>query len=215
MSYRNMNHKHMEQPPGAPSGDGKRLLHLAREMGVLRSRDLAGRRIPRVLLTRLLRHGHLLRIGRGLYIRSDADPSEHHSIATAAKRVPHGVVCLASALRFHGLTSQSPHEVWIAIATRARKPRGGDLPLRIVRFSGKALSHGVEEHLVDRVPARITSAAKTVADCFKFRNKFGLDLAIEALKDYRRSRRPLDDLWNAARACRVGAVMRPYIETIA
>jgi predicted transcriptional regulator of viral defense system len=165
-------------------------------------------------LTRLCRSGRLQRVGRGLYVLPDADLTENHALAQACKRVPHGVICLLTALRFHGLTTQSPSEVWIAIDVKARKPRLDATPLRVVRFSGRSLTYGVEEHEVEGVTVRVTSPAKTVADCFKFRNKIGVDVAVEALKDYRRVRGSADDLWRAAQACRVTNVMRPYLEAI-
>jgi predicted transcriptional regulator of viral defense system len=168
-----------------------------------------------VVLTRLCRNKGLNRLSRGLYASPRAEISENHSLAEAARRVPHAIVCLSSALRFHGLTTQAPFEVWIAIDVKARKPRVRDMPLRVVRFSGKARTYGVEEHEVENVTVRVTSAAKTVADCFKYRNKIGLDVALEALRDYRRSRRSRDDLWRAARACRMASVMRPYMEALA
>jgi len=195
-------------------GPEDRLLALARKSGILRSRDLAGHGLPRVALTRLLRRGRLKRVTRGLYCLADADLSEHHTLVEACKRIPHGVVCLLSALRFHGLTTQSPFEVWMAIDVKARKPRFGDLPLKIVRFSGEARTHGVETHSVEGTDVRVTSAAKTVADCFKYRNKVGLAVAIEALRDYRRARNSMDDLWRAGRVCRVSTVMQPYLDSL-
>jgi predicted transcriptional regulator of viral defense system len=145
----------------------------------------------------------------------DAELTEHHSLAEAAKRAPDGVVCLLSALRFHELTTQAPFEVWLAIPAAARTPKSNSLPLRIVRFSGNALTEGVEEHLVEGVPVRVYSPAKTVADCFKFRNKIGLDVALEALRETWRARRAtMDELWRYAEVCRVGKVMRPYLESL-
>ena len=193
---------------------GQRVLAMAREKGVLRTRDLAAAGIPRTVLTRLCRSGDLNRLSRGLYALPDADITENHSLAEVSRRIPHATVCLLTALRFHGLTTQAPASVWIAVDVKARKPRVKDMALRIVRFSGKALTYGVEEHVVENVPVRITSAAKTVADCFKYRNKIGLDIAIEALRDYRRERESRDELWQAAKVCRVAAVMRPYMESI-
>jgi predicted transcriptional regulator of viral defense system len=201
----------------APNGLGtaeERVLAQAAEKGLLRTRDVEALGIRRMVLTRLCRSGRLKRVGRGLYVLPDADITENHALAEACKRVPHGVVCLLSALRFHGMTTQSPFEVWIAIDIKARKPCLDATPLRVVRFSGRSLLYGVEEHEVEGVPVRVTSPAKTVADCFKFRNKIGLDVAVEALRDYRRARRPMDDLWRAAEVCRVGAVMRPYLEAL-
>jgi predicted transcriptional regulator of viral defense system len=197
-----------------PHGAEEKVLALARKVGVLRPRDLRAHGIPRVVLTRLHRKERLKRVGRGMYVLPEADLSEHHSLAEACKRVPHGVVCLLSALRFHGLTTQSPFEVWMAIDVKARKPNLETPPLRIVRFSGKALVYGVEEHQVEGVTVRVTSPAKTVADCFKYRNKIGLDVAVEGLRDYRRARKSLDEVWKAAEACRVASVIRPYLEAL-
>jgi predicted transcriptional regulator of viral defense system len=193
----------------------QRVLAMAREKGILRTQDLIAAGIPRVVLTRLCRGERLNRLGRGLYALPEADITENHSLAEVARRIPHATVCLLSALRFHELTTQAPFQVWVGIDVKARKPRVTDMSLRIVRFSGEARTHGVEEHLVENVTVRVTSAAKTVADCFKYRNKIGLDVALEALKDYRRARKSRDDLWRAAKVCRVASVMRPYMEAMA
>jgi predicted transcriptional regulator of viral defense system len=124
-------------------------------------------------------------------------------------------VCLLSALRFHGLTTQAPFEVWLALDRKARAPRGGSPSLRIVRMSGRALTTGVAEHRVEGVPVRVFNPAKTVADCFKYRNKIGLDVALEALRDAWRQRRvTMDELWRYAQVCRVSTVMRPYLESL-
>ena len=149
------------------------------------------------------------------YIAESGRVTEHHTLAEAAKRVPHGVICLLSALRFHGLTTQAPHEVWIAIAHKARRPRADHPPLRVVHFSGKALSYGVEEKKLEGVNVRLFGPAKTVADCFKYRNKIGLDVALEALRDcYRQRRATMDELFEAAKVCRVARVMQPYLESL-
>lgn len=141
--------------------------------------------------------------------------TENHSLAEAAQRVPHGVVCLLSALRFHGVTTELPHDVWMAIERSARRPKSPDLSLRIVRFSGQALTSGVEDHTIEGVDVNVYNLAKTVADCFKYRNKIGLDVAIEALRESRQNRRAtMDDLWTYAKVCRVAGVMRPYLEAI-
>jgi predicted transcriptional regulator of viral defense system len=191
----------------------ERALEVVRRAGILRPRDLDRHGIARTYLQRLERRGLLERAGRGLYRLPSADLTEHHSLAAACKAVPRGVVCLLSALRFHDLTTQAPHHVWVAIDRRAWRPQQATPPLRIVRFSGRALTEGVEIHEIEGVRVRIYSAAKTVADCFKYRNKIGLDVAIEALRDYRRRHpRGLDDLWHFARICRVSNVMRPYLE---
>lgn len=190
-------------------------LALARELGILRPRDLKQHGIAREYLTRLTQQGALERVGRGLYIVAGAELTERHSLAAATKRTPEGVVCLLSALRFHDLTTQAPFEVWMALPPSARQPRPGSPPLRIVRFSGQALTEGIEEHVVDGVHVRVYALAKTVADCFKFRNKIGLDVALEALRETWRARRAtMDDLWNYAEICRVTTVMRPYLESL-
>ncbi len=138
-----------------------------------------------------------------------------HSLAQASKLVPQGVICLLSALRFHGLTTQAPFEVWLAIDFKSRPPTPKSPPIRVVRMSGKAFSNDVQPHKIEGVPVRVFSPAKTVADCFKFRNKIGLDVALEALRDYRRQYRSgMDDLWQAAKTCRVTAVIRPYLEAL-
>ena len=193
----------------------EQLLALARQAGILRPRDLAGSRIPRSYLQRLVARGVLERTGRGLYRLVDQEAAENHSLAEACKRMPHGVVCLLSALRFHDLTTQAPFEVWMAIDVKARAPAAGQPPLRIVRMSGKARMAGIEEHRIGGVTVRVYSTAKTIADCFKYRNKIGLDVALEALRDYRRVRGSMDDLWRFARTCRVANVMRPYLEATA
>lgn len=193
--------------------NSEKILALAKKTTILRPRDLAALGISRATLSRLVERGVLERVGRGLYTPTSAEVSEFHALAEAAKRVPHGMVCLLSALRFHGLTTQAPFEVWIAIDRTARKPRVDYPPVRIARFSGEMLTFGVEKHRVDGVAVRVTSAAKTVADCFRYRNKIGLDVAIEALKEYRRVKRgSMDDLWRAAEVCRVARVIRPYLE---
>lgn len=192
-----------------------KVLSLAKETGVIRARDLAPYGIPRTYLTRLCQAGKLQRLGRGLYMLADAQVTTNHSLAEAAKRVPHGVICLLSALRFHGVTTQAPFEVWIAIDNKARAPAPQETPLRIVRFSGEALTSGIETHMIDGIPTQVYCLAKTVADCFKYRNKIGLDVAIEALKESWRERKcTMDELWHYAAICRVTNVIRPYLESL-
>ncbi len=191
------------------------ILDLAAERGLIRPRDLTERGLPTVALTRLVRQGRLQRVGRGLYALPDRPVSEHNALAEVARKHPHAIVCLLAALRFHDLTTQSPFEVWLAIPNKARAPKMDYPPLRIVRFSGEALTVGVEHHVIDGVPVRVTSIARTVADCFKFRNKIGLDVALEALQEAWRAKRvSMDDLWRYATLCRVANVMRPYMESL-
>ena len=193
----------------------EQILALVREIGVLRPRDLAHVSIPRVYLRRLHAEGMLDNPERGLYILPGAQLTEHHSLAEIGRRVPHGIVCLLSALQFHGLTTQAPFEVWLAIAESARHPKVLYPPLRVVRFSGAALRTGVEEHVIERVPVKVYSPAKTVADCFKYRNKIGLDVALEALRDcWGQRKATMDELYQAAQVCRVGRVIRPYLESL-
>lgn len=192
-----------------------KVIEIVRRLGVARPRDLAARGVPSTYLHRLARQGVLERVGRGLYRIAGEEVSERQSLAEACKRVPHGVVCLLSALQFHELTTQSPFEVWLAIDVKARRPSFDYPPLRVVRFSGAALTEGVSTHNVDGVEVRVYDAAKTVADCFKYRNKIGLDVALEALQDYRRQRKSMDKLWRYAEVCRVAKVMRPYVEAMA
>ncbi|MBE7482175.1 MAG: type IV toxin-antitoxin system AbiEi family antitoxin domain-containing protein [Polyangiaceae bacterium] len=181
---------------------------------VFRPREVAKKGVSRTALGRLTRAGKLERVGRGLYVSAGAKVTEHHTLVEAAKRVPAGIVCLLSALAFHGMTTQSPHEVWVAIDVKARKPKTDWPPMRIVRFSGRARTFGVEEHVIEGVEVKVTSRAKTVADCFKYRNKIGIDVAVEALRDYLGKRgRSMDDLLRAAEVCRVSRVMKPYMES--
>lgn len=193
----------------------KQVLKLARQMGILRVRDLTARGVHPEYVRRLCRQGLLTRAGRGLYVTADAEISEHHDLAQAEKRVPHAVICLLSALRFHEIGTQIPHEVWIAVDRRAARPRVDYPPLRLVRFSGQALTTGIEEHKIEGVRVRVYGPAKTVADCFKYRNKIGLDVALEALRECWRMRRcTMDALWRYAKICRVANVMRPYLEAM-
>jgi predicted transcriptional regulator of viral defense system len=194
----------------------RRVLELARQTGVLRPRDLDPHGLPREHLRRLRDKGLLDQVGRGLYVLPEADLGAHFGLVTACKRVPHGVVCLLSALRFHEMTTQTPFEVWMAVDRTARLPEAPELPLRIVRFSGEALSQGIETHDVERCEVRVYAPSKTVADSFKYRNKIGVDVAVEALRDYLRLRKgTVDELWHYAGVCRVQSVMRPYLEALA
>lgn len=187
-------------------------LRLVRKAGVLRPRDLDSHGIPRTYLQRLLAKGALERVSFGLYRVAGADFDERQSFAEVAQRFPNAVVCLLSALQFHGLTTQSPHKVWVALPTGAWRPRHSPVPLQIIHLSGKTFEYGVAQHRVGGATVRVYEPAKTVADCFKFRSKVRLDVALEALRDYRKQRGSLDELWRAATVCRVARVIKPYIE---
>lgn len=192
------------------------VLNLGRELGAIRPCDLQARGFRPEYLWQLYKEGKLQRSARGVYYLTGAELTEHHHLVEAALRVPRGGVCLLSALRFHNLTTQSPFEVWMALDRKAHLPTPGGLPLRFVRFSGAALSAGVEEHLLEGVMVKVYSPAKTVADCFKYRNKIGLDVALEALRELLHTQRTsIDEVWRYARICRVANVMRPYLEALA
>ena len=193
----------------------QRLLDLFGRQSVVRSRDLEQHEISRVEISRLCKQGLVERVGRGIYRLTGAQVTEHQTLAEVGKSFPNGVVCLLSALRFHDLTTQAPFEVWIAIDVKAHLPRTS-LPIKFVRFSGPALSDGVETHRMDGVDIKVYCLAKTVADCFKYRHKIGLDVALEALREGIESGRcVIDDIWHYANVCRVSNVMRPYLEVMA
>ncbi len=194
----------------------QRVLDLARRKGMLRASDLDAIEAPRVILTRLTTAGLLDRVGRGLY-RLPGDPgSENESLAAIALKVPQAVFCLLTALQFHELTTQLPREVWIAMPRGSHAPRIDYRPIKMVQMTGEAYTDGIEEHVRDGVTLRVYSAAKTVVDCFKHRNKIGIDVALEALRDLRTQRKATtDDIWRHARTGRVANVMRPYLEALA
>jgi predicted transcriptional regulator of viral defense system len=197
----------------APQDDTQAILRIIRRLGVVRPVDLERLGIPRAGLYRLVRKGLVERQARGIYVATRHQLTAGHALAQVAKRVPGGVLCLLTALRFHELTTQNPAEVWIALPEKARRPRLDYPRLRVARFSGAALTEGVEAHLVEGVKVRVYSAAKTVADCFKYRNKLGIDVAVEALRDFgRRHRGGASELARFARVCRVSRVMQPYLD---
>ena len=192
-----------------------KVLGLVTKAGILRPRDLQKKGLPADYLWRLHKKDKLVKVGRGMYAVPSVNLTQHQTLIQAAQRVPHGVICLLLALRFHDLTTQSPFEVWMAIDRKARFPKEEIIPLRIVRFSGRALTAGVETHSIIGVKVRVYNPAKTVADCFKYRNKIGLDVAMEALRDcWRKKKATSDELWRYAKVCRVARIMRPYLESI-
>lgn len=193
----------------------RRLQSLLRRTRTARSQELVAAGVPRSQISRLVALGKLQRLARGIYALPTFESGEHGSLVTVAKRVPGALFCLLTALRVHRLTTQAPFEVWIAIGNSAHAPRLDHPPLRIVRFSAASLRHGVVTKRIDGTTVRVTSVAKTVADCFKFRNKIGLDVALEALREARRARlASADDLWRCALVDRVANVMRPYLEAV-
>ncbi|MFC5551795.1 type IV toxin-antitoxin system AbiEi family antitoxin domain-containing protein [Massilia aerilata] len=191
------------------------ILELARSKGVLRTRDVDSAGASRALLAALTDEGKLLKLGRGLYSLPDRAASTYDSFAEVAARSENGVLCLLSALRFHDLTTQQSSDVWLAIPHKAHAPRFDYPPLRIVRMSGLSMTEGVETVDVTGTQVRVFSVAKTVADCFKYRNKIGLDVALEALREaWNDKRATMDELWRYAEICRVANVMRPYLEAV-
>lgn len=193
----------------------EQILGMAQAKGVIRSRDIAERELPRIALTRLVRSGQLVRVGRGLYSLPDRQMSAHGSLAEVASKHREGIVCLLSALRVHELTTQAPFEVWLALPNKGRAPKMDYPPLRIVRFSGKGLTEGIEKMRIEGVMVKVTSVARTVVDCFKFRNKIGLDVALEALQDAWETKLvTMDELWQYATMFRVANIMRPYMESL-
>lgn len=193
-----------------------RIRELFRQHGPLRSQELERHGISRTQVSRMVAAGQLQQVARGLYALATYQFSEHATLVTVARRTPNVLFCLLTALRLHDLTTQAPFEVWIALPNKARVPRLDYPPLRVVRFSETTIKQGVETRIVDGVQLRLTNVAKTVADCFKFRNKIGLDVALEALREARREKRATnDELWHYAKICRVATVMRPYLEAMA
>jgi len=192
------------------------ILKTIRRLGLVRASDLMAHGISRGRLYRLLRNGLVERQARGIYTARTHSVTADHTLAQVAKQVPAGVFCLLTALRFHELTTQAPAEVWIALSERARRPKVVNARLRVARFSGGALTEGIEIHRREGVQVRVYSPAKTVADCFKYRNKVGIDVAVEALRDFsRRHRGGATDLARYARICRVSRVMQPYLDAMA
>lgn len=194
----------------------EQLAQLARDVKILRARELEPHGIARSYLRQLVERGFLEQAGRGLYTLADADTSEYQTVIEASARLPHGVICLASALRFHNLTTQNPWKVWMLIETGKRVSKVDSPPLLIFQASGRSFSEGIETHVLDGRSVRVTSAAKTVVDCFKFRDKIGLDVALEALRECLREQRATrEELHHFARICRVDRIMQPYMEAFA
>ena len=201
--------------PGQHSTLEQPVLALAERQPLLRARDLTAQALPTVVLSRLVAAGKLERVARGVYSLPGRALSEHRSLAEVALRAPRGVVCLLSALRVHGIGTQAPFEVWLAIPPHTPTPRLDQPSLRVVRMSGPALTEGVEPIDIDGVRVPVFNANKTVADCFKYRNKIGMDVALEALRDgWAQRKLTMDALWHYAAVNRVANVMRPYLESV-
>jgi predicted transcriptional regulator of viral defense system len=193
----------------------EKLIELVRRKHIVRPKDLERAHIPRNYLSRLVAQGEITRLDRGIYSGEPLPASEHISLLEVSRRSPNAVICLLSALSFHGIGTQLPSEVWIAIEGKAWAPRITAPAIRIMRFSGDALHFGIQQKRVVGGTVRVYSPAKTVADCFKFRHKIGLEVALEALRDcFRQKKASMDELFEAAKSCRVANVMRPYLESL-
>lgn len=193
----------------------QRALDLARQVGILRPVHLRDIGVPPVVLTRLVASGQLEKVGRGLYRLTGAPVSELESLSAIAVKIPNAVFCLLTALQIHELTTQLPRQVWIALPQGSHTPKMDYPPVKMIQMTGAAFSEGVEVIQADQVTLRVYGVAKTVVDCFKHRNKIGLDVAIEALRDaLAQKKASANDLWRFAKIGRVANVMRPYLETL-
>jgi predicted transcriptional regulator of viral defense system len=201
----------------AQMDDQEKILKYAARRGAICPREIADMGISRQIFYRLYRQGELVRIGRGTYSIENVEPTEYHTYVTVTVAFPNSVICLLSALLFHEITTRMPPKVWIALnrLVDRNSRRSIRLPVSIVRFSGQAFSQGIETHRVEGVELRVYCAAKTVADCFKYRNKIGLDAAIEALTEcIRKKKASRDQIWRYAKIYRVANIIRPYMEAI-
>jgi predicted transcriptional regulator of viral defense system len=193
----------------------EQLAELAQQSGILRARDLEDHGIPRENLKRLVETGTLAHLGRGLYALADAPVTEYQTLLEAMARAPQGVIALASALRFHGLTTQNPWKVWMLIETGSRIPRSDYPALLAYHAGGDSFQEGIETHEIGGRELRVTSVAKTIADCFKYRSKIGLDVALEALRDCLDERKAArEELRHFGRVCRVENRMNFYLEAL-
>ncbi len=202
-----------QDPTIVPDSQNSRVLSLANQKRLLRAADLEGIAAPRIVLSRLTEAGLLDRVSRGVYRLHNFQASENEGLETITAKVPQAVFCLLTALQVHGLTTQLPRQVWFAMPRGSHAPRIDYPPIRMVQMTGHVYSEGIETIERDNASLRVYCVAKTVADCFKHRNRIGLDVALEALKDARAQRKTTaDELWHYAKVCRVANVMRPYLE---
>ncbi len=192
-----------------------KLLNFIKKKGIVRAKEAEALGYPRVYLTRLLRQGFLQHPAHGLYSMADMEWTFDFQLAVTAALIPNGVIALLSALQYYQLGVEHSPKIWVAVRQKARVTKNTDLPLKIVYFSGKAFEDGIEIRNIKGVAVKIYNPAKTIADCFKFRNKIGLDTALEALRECRKRKLcTMDELWHYAKICRVSAVIRPYLESL-
>lgn len=190
-------------------------LALARKYGAIRLRDATENGVHPEVLRRLVASRELVRTARGIYALPNRDATEHTDLALAAMLVPGGAVCLLSALAYHRIGAQLPHEVWMMIPSRSHRPRIKRPPMRFVTASGPALTEGIESVEIEGQSVRMSNPTKTVIDCFRYRRNVGLDVALEALRDALRARRCTPDaIARCAARCGVASVVRPYLEAI-
>lgn len=183
--------------------------------GIARLAELREAGVTAATMSRMERDGEVLRLARGLYQLSDAPLDVHHSFAEAAKRIPKGVVCLVSALAYHGLTDQLPRQIWLAVGQKDWSPKPEGTPIRLVRFTDRLLMESVETHAVEGVPVKVFGVAKTIADCFRYRNKVSLSVAIEGLQEALRQRKATPgEIARQAELGTVATIIRPYLEAL-
>ena len=194
----------------------EKIIELLQNKGVLKTKEILEFGISKEYLRKLTNKGLIERISRGYYMLPDYEYSAMQSLAEVSKQVPKGVICLLSALRFHDFTTVNPFDVWIAIERGAWKPKiNGSVKIRYMRFSQEAFTSGIQVKKVDQQKIRVYNPAKTVADCFKYRNKVGMDVALEALREgWRGKKFTMDELWKYAKICRVSNVIKPYMESL-
>ncbi|MCZ6800238.1 MAG: type IV toxin-antitoxin system AbiEi family antitoxin domain-containing protein [Nitrospirae bacterium] len=183
--------------------------------GFFRTRDLETLGLSFVKLRQLIEDGTVERITRGLYRSVKTELTEHHTLAAVCARIPNGIICLLSALRYHDIGTQLPREVWLAIPHKARAPKLPEFPIRLIRFSGPSLQYGVISVTLEGIKANITSPARTVVDCFRFRRLVGRDVALEAMRETLREKKATpDEIWRAAEICRAKSLVGPYLEVM-
>ena len=193
----------------------ERLIELFESTPVLKSSEIAEHEIDPKTVQRMVESGEVRRIARGIYAHRDLEPESYHSLVEAHMIVDTGVVCLLSALSYHEIGTQTPRRVWIAVSRGTRVPKTTNHPIKVVTFSGAAFSEGIEDHKIEGIKVHLYSAAKTVADCFKYRNKIGSDVAVEALRKILQARKAnADEILHYADICRVRNVMMPYLESV-
>ncbi len=192
-----------------------KILDMVKALGILRPRDVRSKGHSVAYLQRLVAKGRLVKLGRGQYALPDREATEYDTLAVTAKRYPGTVVCLLSALRFHELTTQSPGAIWLAVEGSKLAPANTPTTVQVVRMSNLSFQGGITTHVLGQVPVRIYDPAKTVADCFKFRNRVGMDIAVEALKDCLAQQMATPaKIWKFAEICRVKTIVKPYLEAL-